>query len=103
MYHNKYLMIFDDDKIMQEGDLLKQVGFFIGCSKLKESAKICKIFSSGVILKSPNNITFSYVSNYMEMLLDKLSKNTDLLCSGGLYAHTIGHFLKRRFIFRKRV
>ena len=88
---------------MQEGDPLKQFGFFIRCSKLKESAKSCKFLSCGVILKSPNNITFLHVSKYMDRLLDKLSKNTDLLCSGGLYAPTITYLLKRRFISRKRV
>ena len=81
---------------MQEGDPLKQVGFFI------ESAKICKILSSGVILKSPNNVTFSYVPRYMEKFSDKPSKNIDLLWSGCLYAPTIIHFLKRRFISRRR-
>ena len=39
----------------------------------------------------------------MERLLDNLSKNTDLFWSGGSYAHTLSHFLKRRFIFRKIV
>ena len=88
---------------LQEGDPLKKVGFLIRCSKLKESAKSCKFLSSGVILKSPNTIAFSYVSKYMKRLSDKLSKNTNLLCSGGLYAPTTNHFLKRRFISRKRV
>ena len=81
---------------MQEKDSLKQVGFFIRYSKLKKS------LSSGVISKSPNNITFSYVSKYMERLLDKLSKIKYLVWSGGLYAPTISNFLKRRFIIRKR-
>ena len=53
---------------MQEGDPLKQVGFFIRCSKLKESAKSCKLLSSQVILKSPTNIMFTHVSKYMERL-----------------------------------
>ena len=88
---------------MQEGDPLKQVGLFIRCSKLKESAKSCRFLSFGVILKSPNNITFLYVSKYVERRLDELSKSTDLLWSGGLYAPTINHFLKWRFISRKRV
>ena len=99
----KYAFLFVMIRIMQEGDPLKQVGFFIRCSKLKKSAKSYKLLSFGVILKSPNNITFSYVSKYMDRLLDKLSKNTDLLWSAGLYAPTINHFLKRRFICRKRV
>ena len=38
---------------MQEGDPFKQVGFFIRCSELKESAKGRKFLSSGVILKTP--------------------------------------------------
>ena len=59
--------------------------------------------SPGVILKSPNDITSSYVSNYMEKLSDKISKSTDLLWSGGLFEPTINHFLKRRFISRKSV
>ena len=88
---------------IQEGDPLKQVGFLMKCSKLKESAKICKFLSSGVILLSSNDITFSHASKYMERLLDKLPKNTDLLWSGDLYAPTISHFLKRRFISRKSV
>ena len=73
---------------MQEGDHLKQVGFFVRCSELREPA---------------NNITFSYVSKYMDRRLDKLSKNTVLLWSGGLYVPTINHFFKRRFISRNRV
>ena len=73
---------------MQEGGPLKQAGFFIRCSKLKESAKSCKFLSSGVILTSSNNITFLYVSKYMERLLGKLSKNTELLWFGGLYVPT---------------
>ena len=88
---------------MQEEDPLKQVGFFIRYSKLKKSAKSCKFLFSGVISKSPNNITFSYVSKYMERLLDKLSKIKDFFWSGGLYTSTISYFLKRRFISRKRV
>ena len=36
---------------MHEGDPLKQVSFFIRCSKLKESQKSCTILSSRVILK----------------------------------------------------
>ena len=59
--------------------------------------------SPWVILKSPNNITPSYVSNYMEKLSDEISKSTDLLWSGGSFKPTINHFLKRRFISRKRV
>ena len=91
-------------KIYAKRDILKQVDFFIRCSKLKESAKVCKFLSSGVILKSTNNTTFSYnVSKCAERLLDKLFRNMDLLWSGGLYAPTINHFLKQRFISRKRV
>ena len=41
--------------------------------------------------------------NIWEKLLDKLSKNADLLWSGGLYVPAINHFLKRRSISRKRV
>ena len=52
---------------MQEVDPLKQVGFSVRCFKLKQSAKN-KFFSSGVVLKSLNNITFSYVPKYMESL-----------------------------------
>ena len=99
----KYAFLFVMIGSMQEGDPLKQVGFFIRCSKLKVSAKSCKFLSFRVILKSPNNITFLYVSKYVERRLDKLSKSTDLLWSGGLYAPTINHFLKRRFVSRKRV
>ena len=73
---------------MQEGDPLKQAGFIIRCSKLKESAKNCMFFSSGVILKSTNNIAFSCMSRYVERFLDKLSKIIDLLWSGCLYAPT---------------
>ena len=97
----RYAFLFVMKKSMQEGGLLKQVGFFIRCSKLKKPAKSCKFLSSGVILKSPNNIVFVCVEIYGK-LLDKLSKNTDLLCSGGLYVPTINHFLKWRFISRKR-
>ena len=61
------------------------------------------IFVFWVLLKFPNNTTFSYMSKHMERLLDKLSNNTDLLWSRGLYASTISHFLKQRFISRKRV
>ena len=39
----------------------------------------------------------------MERFLDKISKNTDLLLRGGLYAPTINHFFNRRFISGKRV
>ena len=74
---------------MQENDPLKQVGFFIRCYKLNESAKSWKFLSSGIILKSPNNITFSYVSKYKERLLDKPSKIKYLLWSRDL-------FLKKR-------
>ena len=35
----------------------------------------------------------------MEKFLDKLSKNTDLLWSGDLYAPTISHFLKTEGYF----
>ena len=49
-------------KSMQEGNPLKQVGFFIICFKLKESAKSCKFLSSGVILKS-NKITYRICLN----------------------------------------
>ena len=62
----KYAFLFVMVRSMQEGDRLKQIGFYIRCSELKKSAKSCKFLSSGVILKSPNNITFSYVSKYME-------------------------------------
>ena len=82
---------------MQEGTLLKQVGFFIRCSKLKESAKSCKFLPSGDILK-PNNIVLLYMSKYIERHLDKLSKDTDLYWSRGLYAPPIIHFLKWKFI-----
>ena len=99
----KYAFLFVMVRSMQVGDRLKQIGFYIRCSELKEPAKSCKFLSSGVTLKSPNNITFSYVSKYMEKILDKLSKNADLLWSGGLYVPTINHFLKRRSISRKRV
>ena len=75
----KYAFPFVMIKSMQEADPLKQVDFFIRCSKLKETANSCKFFSSGVILKPTNNITFPYVSKYMEKLLDKPSKNTNLL------------------------
>ena len=81
----KYAFIFLLIRSMQERDPLKQAGFFIKCSKLKESAKSCKFLSSEVIFKSPNIITFSCVSKYMARLLDKLSKNTDLICSGNLH------------------
>ena len=99
----KYAFLFVMIRSMQEGDPLKQVGFFIRCSKLMESAKSCKFLSCGVILKSPNNIACLHVSKYMDRLLDKLSKNTDLLCSGCLYAPTItccsngGLFLEKEF------
>ena len=99
----KYAFLFVMVRSTQEGDRLKQIGFYIRRSELKEPAKSCKFLSSGVTLKSPNNITFSYVSKYMEKILDKLSKNADLLWSGGLYVPTINHFLKRRSISRKRV
>ena len=81
----KYAFLFVIIRSMQEGDPLKQVGFFIRCSKLNVFAKSCKFLSSGVILKSPNNIMYLYLSKYVERLLDKLSKNTDLLWSGGLF------------------
>ena len=72
------------------GDLLKQVGFFIRCSKSKEPAKSFKFSFLGV----PNNILFSYVSNYIERLCkDKISKNTDILWPGALYKHAMSHFL----------
>ena len=72
---------------MQEWYPLKQVGFFITCSKLEESAKSWKFLSYGVILKS-NSITFSYVSKYMEGFLDKLSK--DNTCFGlEVYMHLL--------------
>ena len=54
-------------------------------------------------MKSPNNITFSYVFKYMERVLDNISKCTDLFCPEDLYTSTISHFLNRRFVFRKRV
>ena len=66
---------------MQEEDPLKQVGFFIKYSKLKKSASSCKFLSSGVISKSPNNIALSYVSKYMERILDKLSIIKDFFWS----------------------
>ena len=66
----KYAFLFVMIRSMQERDPLKQVCFFTRCSKLKEPAKSCKFLSSGVILKSLNNITFSYVSKYMKRLLD---------------------------------
>ena len=75
----KYAFLFVVIRSVQEKDLFKQVRFFIRCSTLKKSAKSCKFLSSGVVLKSPSNITLSYVSKYMERLLDKLSKNRDLL------------------------
>ena len=50
-------------RFMQEGDPLKQVGFFIRCSNLKESAKSRNFLPFGVILKSSNNITFSFCLN----------------------------------------
>ena len=59
---------------MKKGDPLKQVGSFIRYYESKESAKSCKFLSSGVILKSPNNISFPYVSIYMERFFDKLSE-----------------------------
>ena len=90
----KYALLFVMIRSLQEGDPLKQVDFFIQCSKLKESTKSYTFLSADVILKPPNNMTFSYVSKYMARLLDKLSKNTDLLWPGGLYAPTISHFLK---------
>ena len=90
----KYALLFVMIRSLQEGDPLKQVDFFIQCSKLKESTKSYTFLSAEVILKPPNNMTFSYVSKYMARLLDKLSKNTDLLWPGGLYAPTISHFLK---------
>ena len=55
-------------RAMKEGDPQKQVGFFDRCFKLKEFAKSCKILSSGVMMKSPNNITFSY-EYYVFLLL----------------------------------
>ena len=64
---------------MQEGDPLKQVGFFIRSSRSKKPAKSCKFLSFAVIFKPPNDTLFSYVSIYMESILDKLYKNTDLL------------------------
>ena len=45
----------------------------------------------------------TFVSRYMEKFLGKISKNIDLLQSGGLYAPTVNPYLKRRFISRKRV
>ena len=72
---------------MQEGDPLEQVDFFIRCSKLKETTKSCRFLPSGFIVKSPNNITFLYVSKYMQILLNKLSKTTDLLLSRSLISN----------------
>ena len=81
--------------------------------QIEESAKTSKFLFSRVILiilhlytiiyKGPNNITFLYVSKHRERLLEKLSKNKDLLWSEGLYAPTINHFLEQRFISRKLV
>ena len=88
---------------IKEGDPLKQVGFFIRCSELKECAKSSRFLISGVILKSPNHFIFSHVSKFMERLLHKLSKSADLLWPGVLYPPPISHFLKRRFISRKNV
>ena len=72
---------------MQERDPLEQVGFFIRCSKLKETTKSCTFLPSGFILKSPNDITFLHVSKYMQILLNKLSKTTDLLLSGSIISN----------------
>ena len=85
----KYASLFVMKKSLQEGDSLKQIGFSIRYCKLKEPAKSYKFLSSGVILKSPNNITFSYVSKYMERHSDKLSKKTDFLWPGGLYIYLL--------------
>ena len=38
------------------------------------------------------------MSKYMERLLDKLSKNTNLIYSGGLYTPTINDFLKQLYV-----
>ena len=99
----EYAFLFVMIRPIEVGDPLKQIGFFIRYSKLKESSKSCKFLSSRVILKCPNNITYSYVHKYMERILYKLPRNTDLLCSGGLYAPTINHFFQKRFISRKKV
>ena len=51
----KYAFLFVMIRSMKERDPLKQV-------ELKESAKSCKVLSSGVIFKSPDdNIIFVFV------------------------------------------
>ena len=84
-----------DDKIYARNQML------IRCSKLPES--LSKFLLYGVILRFANNSTFWYVSKYMERFLNKLSKDTDLLWSGGLHASTISPFPGRRFSSRKRI
>ena len=46
------------------GDPLILAGFFNRYSKLKESPKSYKPLSSEVVLKSPDDITFSCVSKF---------------------------------------
>ena len=72
----KYAFLFVSIRSVQEGDPLKQVGFFIRCCKLKESAKSCKFLSSG----SYWNLLIILL---IESRLDKLFENAGLLWSGG--------------------
>ena len=80
VFLSKYAFLFATIRSMQEDDTLKRVGFFLRCSKSRVYKSCCKFLFSGVILKSPTNITFSYKSRYMEInFLDKSCKNIDLL------------------------
>ena len=85
---------------MQLGLPLKQVGSLIRCSKLKVSVKCCQFLSSGVMLKSPNNVMFSYPSRYLERFFDIFSINKELFWLGGLYKPTMSHFFNCMFISR---
>ena len=59
--------------------------------------KSCKFLSSGVVLKSHNNVKFSYVSIYMERLLDKPSKNRDFGLE--VYTHILSAIFSNRGLF----
>ena len=80
---------------MQCGLSLKHVGQFVRLSRLKVFVKFCRFLSSEVILKSPNNVIFSWLSRYCEIFFDMLSKNKELFSIGGLYKPTMSHFLQR--------
>ena len=90
MFFLKYAFLFVQIAFMEEEDLSKHYGFFIRCSKLKESTKSYKFLSSEIVFKSPKN-TFSNVTKYMESLQDKLCNNIDLLFLEG-YMHLLSVF-----------